>query len=122
MLRVAIGRTRPELVTPHVAWPFDRAGRTVTTSPYWKNRPRWYRGRFDLFAKWTRTQRIRTAASIPVEAVIAEGGELPVYLKIADNAKHLRELGMSDRAIARSLGVSDKTIAKAAGAAGLSPR
>ncbi len=57
------------------------------------------------------------AASIPVEAVIAEGGE-PVYLKIADNAKHLRELGMSDRAIARALGVSDKTIAKAAGAAG----
>ena len=36
---------------------------------------------------------------MPVEAVIAEGGELPVYLKIADNAKHLRELGMSDRAI-----------------------
>ena len=65
---------------------------------------------------------MRTAASIPVEAVIAEGGELPVYLKIGDNAKHLRELGMSDRSIARALGVSDKTIAKAAGAAGLSPR
>jgi len=58
----------------------------------------------------------------PVEAVIADGGEMPVYLKIADNAKHLRELGMSDRAIARALGVSDKTIAKAAVRPGLSPR
>jgi predicted transcriptional regulator len=46
---------------------------------------------------------------------------MPVYLKIADNAKQLRELGMSDRAIARALGVSDKTIARAAGAAGALP-
>ena len=28
-------------------------------------------------------------------------------------AKHLRELGMSDRVIARAVGVSDKTVAKA---------
>jgi hypothetical protein len=41
-----------------------------------------------------------------------------MYLRVADEAKHLRELGMSDRAIARALGVSDKTVAKAAGAAG----
>ena len=46
---------------------------------------------------------------------------MPVYLKVADTAKHLRELGMSDRAIGRALGVSDKTIAKAAGAAGAPP-
>jgi hypothetical protein len=67
---------------------------------------------------WTRTQRIRTAASIRVEAVIIERADVPMYLKVADKAKHLRELGMSDRAIARALGVSDKTVAKAAGAAG----
>jgi hypothetical protein len=39
-------------------------------------------------------------------------------VRIADKAKHLRELGMSDRAIARALGLSDKTVAKAAGLAG----
>ena len=39
---------------------------------------------------------------------------VPVYLAIADEARHLRELGMSDKAIARTLGVSDKTVAKAA--------
>ena len=63
--------------------------------------------------RWTRTQRIRTAAGIPVEAVIVDRAELPVYLRIAEKAKHLRELGMSDKAIARALGVSDKTVAKA---------
>jgi hypothetical protein len=41
-----------------------------------------------------------------------DSAELPDYLRIADKAKHLLELGMSDRAIARALRVSDKTIAK----------
>jgi transposase len=36
-----------------------------------------------------------------------------VYLEIGEKAAHLRELGMSDRAIARALGVSDKTARKA---------
>ncbi|MBV9363323.1 MAG: hypothetical protein JO286_03605 [Solirubrobacterales bacterium] len=67
--------------------------------------------------EWTRTQRIRTAASIPVEALLIGHGDVPIYLRIADQAKHLRDLGMSDRTIARVLGVSDKTVAKAAGAA-----
>lgn len=40
--------------------------------------------------------------------------EVPVYLRIAEKAKHLRELGMSDKAIARALSVCDKTVAKAA--------
>jgi predicted transcriptional regulator len=38
---------------------------------------------------------------------------LPVYVRIAETAQHLRELGMSDRAIARALDVSDKTVAEA---------
>jgi hypothetical protein len=67
-------------------------------------------------------QRIRTAASIPVEAVIVDRVDAPVYLRIADKAKHLRQLGMSDRAIARALRVSDKTAAKAAGTPERSPR
>ena len=45
--------------------------------------------------------------------MIVDPVEAPVYLKLADEAKHLRELGMSDKAIARALGVSDKTVAKA---------
>jgi DNA-binding NarL/FixJ family response regulator len=44
--------------------------------------------------------------------VIVEAEHLPVYLQIAEKAKHLRELGMSDKAIARQLRVSDKTVAK----------
>jgi hypothetical protein len=63
--------------------------------------------------QWTRTQRIRTAADIPVEAANVKNVELPLYLKIAQKATQLRELGMSDRSIARALGVSDKTVAKA---------
>lgn len=63
--------------------------------------------------KVTRTQRIRTAAAIRVETIVIDRSVLPAYLKIAAQAKRLRELGMSDRAIARALGVSDKTIAKA---------
>jgi hypothetical protein len=39
--------------------------------------------------------------------------ELPVLLRIAEQAGHLRDLGMSDRAIARALGVVDKTVRKA---------
>ncbi len=63
--------------------------------------------------QWTRTQRIRTAAAIPVESAIVDLAGIPVYLRIAEKAAHLRELGMSDKAIARTLRVSDKTVAKA---------
>lgn len=37
----------------------------------------------------------------------------PTYQQIAPNARHLRELGLSDRTIARRLGVTDKTVARA---------
>ncbi len=43
---------------------------------------------------------------------IVDAGSIPVYLEIGTQAAHLRELGMSDRAIARAIGVSDKTVAK----------
>jgi hypothetical protein len=61
--------------------------------------------------RWTRTQRIRTAATVPVEAAMVDRAEAPLYLRIAERARHLRELGMSDKAIARTLSVSDKTVA-----------
>jgi hypothetical protein len=62
--------------------------------------------------RWTRPQRIRTAAAIPVFAEVVDAGSTPVFLQIGAKAAHLRELGMSDRAIARALGVSGKTVAK----------
>ena len=65
------------------------------------------------YQRWTRTQSIRTASAIPVEAAIVDRADLPVYLRIAEKAKHVRDLGMSDSAIARALGVSDKTVTKA---------
>jgi hypothetical protein len=54
------------------------------------------------------------SAAIPLETIIIDHAELPVYLRIAHKSKRLRQLGMSDRAIARGLRVSDKTVAKAA--------
>ncbi len=38
---------------------------------------------------------------------------MPLHQQIAPKAKHLSELGLSCKAIARALGVSDKTTAKA---------
>lgn len=66
-----------------------------------------------LPSKWTRTQRIRTAGRLNVDAALVEAVPPPVYQLVAEKAKHLRELGMSDKAIARALGVTDKTVAKA---------
>jgi hypothetical protein len=58
-------------------------------------------------------KEIRTAAAIPVEATIVDDADIPVYLRIAEKARHLRELGMRDETIARALQVSDGTVAKA---------
>jgi hypothetical protein len=44
---------------------------------------------------------------------LVEAVERPTCQRIARKALQLRELGMSDRAIAARLGVTDKTIAKA---------
>ncbi len=52
-------------------------------------------------------------------APIVDAGSTPAYLEIGGNAAHLRELGMSDRAIARAIGVSDKTVAKSLRQAGV---
>ena len=62
---------------------------------------------------WTRTQRIRTAAEVPLEAVLKKTKTPPLYQQIAGKALHLRELGMSYCGIARRLEVDDKTVAKA---------
>ena len=61
----------------------------------------------------TRAQSIRTAATSPFGVALAETSELPACQRIAGPALHLREPGLSDRAIAVQLGVADKTAAKA---------
>ena len=68
--------------------------------------------RFESFAKWTRTQRIRTVAQLPFDVAIVSTLQAPVYQRIAPKALHLRELGLTDTAIAGRLKVSDKTVAK----------
>lgn len=55
----------------------------------------------------------RTAAQLEVEGSLVEASPPPLYQQIAAKAKHLHELGMSNRAIAGFLGVDDKTVAKA---------
>ena len=45
--------------------------------------------------------------------MIVDRAEVPVYVRIGEKAMRLRDLSMSDKAIARALGVSDKTVAKA---------
>jgi hypothetical protein len=62
--------------------------------------------RFGFFAKVDAHAKIRTAAEIPVEVGTIDHADLPVYLKIAEKAKHLRELGMSDRAIPKQSALS----------------
>jgi hypothetical protein len=66
-----------------------------------------------LLAWWTRTQRIRTAAELPFEAILAEAAAAPIYQRIAAKALHLRQLGLGPAAIARQLGMDRKTVAKA---------
>ena len=62
---------------------------------------------------WRRTQRIRTAAEVPLEAALLETEAKPLYQRVAGKALQLRELGLSLSAIGRRLGADDKTVAKA---------
>jgi len=66
-----------------------------------------------LLGWWTRSQRIRTAAEVPFEAVLADTAMAPVYQRIASKALHLRQLGLGRSAIARSLGVRREMVTKA---------
>jgi len=48
-----------------------------------------------------------------LDASLVDTSGPPTYQAIAPRARHLRELGLSNRAIARRLRVTDKTVAKA---------
>jgi hypothetical protein len=75
-----------------------------------KSRPK---GRRIRSLWWTRSRRIRTAASIPADVPIAETREPPVYQQIAMKAARLRELGMTYPEIGQRLGVDRWTVGKA---------
>lgn len=67
--------------------------------------------------RWTRLQPIRTAAEIAVEFVIFTAEPFQ-YQQIADEARRMRRLGMSFRAIGVALGVDGKTVRKAVAGVG----
>lgn len=62
---------------------------------------------------WTRNERTRTLAALPLEEVLRETDPAPAYQRLAGVAAALRVKGWSDHAIAVKFGVTDKTIAKA---------
>jgi len=61
---------------------------------------------------WTRSQRIRTTAEVPLEVALLDAEQPPTYQRIASEAKHLQELGLTYSRIAGHLGVDHKTVAK----------
>jgi len=63
--------------------------------------------------KWTRSQRIRTAAEVPLKVALLDTPAPPLYQRIAHKALHLHELGLNNTAIARRIGVTHHTVAKA---------
>ena len=67
------------------------------------------------FAKleWTRSQRLRTLAEIPVEVELRGLPEVPIYQRIAREADRLHDAGLTLDAIAEHFAVDDHTAAKA---------
>lgn len=68
------------------------------------------------------SQRIRTAAKLALEVALIDQRPPAVYEQIAELAKHLRNRGMSNRAIGRALNVHHTEIAKALAWTELPPR
>ena len=61
----------------------------------------------------TRSQRLRTVVSLPIEAALREVTHPPIYQRIAPDAARFCAAGLSDHAIGLRLRVADKTAAKA---------
>ena len=118
-LRNLLGPIRLELVTPDIGRPSYRAVTTLDALALIEEPPP---ADAEGGSRGGRGRKNSNAAGVPVEAAIIDHAQLPIYMRVADKAGHLRELGMSDRAIARALGVSDKTVAKAAGEELSAPR
>jgi hypothetical protein len=68
--------------------------------------------RFQLLRRWTRLRPIRTISEVALEFVVFTTEPFS-YQRIAPEARKLRALGMTFRAIGHALGVDDKTVRKA---------
>ena len=62
---------------------------------------------------WTRTQRLRTLAEVPLEVEFRVSVPIPVYQRIAAQAAEMRTRGVTFHAIAEHFGVDDHTAADA---------
>lgn len=62
---------------------------------------------------WTRTQRIRTEAELPLLAILADAVAAPLYQRIAAKTLCLHQLGLGSTTIARRLSTTHKTVIKA---------
>jgi len=82
----------------------------VPERPRREEPPPW---RFEFISWWTRTQRIRTVAAVPIEVAVLDGQAPPLYQRVAAKASHLHELGMTQAEIGRRLGVDRWTVGKA---------
>jgi hypothetical protein len=69
-------------------------------------------GPANRWARWTRLQPIRTVAEIDVEFVVFTT-EAFQFQRIGVEARRMRRLGMSLRAIGAAFGVDEKTVRKA---------
>ena len=61
---------------------------------------------------WARTQLVRTFCEIPVEFIIIDHSKQPSYQRIAEKVQQLKQLGLSQHAIAIQLKVDVRTVAK----------
>ena len=67
----------------------------------------------DSYLWWIWTERIRTISKISIQVDLLNTVKEPVYQKIAGKSLHLKQLGLSNRKIAKHLSVDEKTVAKA---------
>lgn len=67
----------------------------------------------DPFPTWTLRSRSQTAAYRPVELDLVDGGPVPAYQRVADEALHLYQLGWAFGKIAKQFGIDEKTAKKA---------
>jgi hypothetical protein len=67
----------------------------------------------DSRREWTRTQRIRTAAELPISADLVDGQPYRKYAALAERSRHLTELGMTQAEIAVALKTTPRTIRRA---------
>jgi hypothetical protein len=110
-----LGRIRLEPVKPDIGRPYFRAVSTLQPlallemdassagSEEGSSPLRW----------WTRQERCRTAGEQPFQIALLDTEPAALYQRVAKEASHLRQLGLSIATIASHLRVDQETAAKA---------